>query len=133
MEPDATWGRLLVPGVSRVMFTVERPWVYNRPFESCIPTGMYALSRHDSINHPRSWAMTSETVTLKQYANMGSRYGCLLHVGNFVTDVVGCISPGRSIAWFDGKKVQGVTNSGDTMQAIDEALIRTGTRHIEIV
>ncbi len=68
-------------------YTVERPWLDNKPFESCIPTGEYSLNWHESPKF--DWCYEVE--------NVEGRTHILLHVANYPTDVVGCIGLGLSL------------------------------------
>jgi len=38
-------------------YTVERPWLNNTPFKSCIPAGNYILEMHASEKYPGCYAM----------------------------------------------------------------------------
>jgi len=123
----ATWGRLYIWG--DIFFTVERPWAHNRPNESCIPTGMYHLKRHDSEAHPASWAIIGDSVSLYEFENM-PRFGCLIHPANFALEVEGCIAVGNSIANIGG--VVGVTSSTSTLARIDAMLLQIENPLLEI-
>ena len=66
------------------LYTVERPWLDNKPFESCIPTGTYDLE----------WITRPSGKPAIQVMDVPGRTHILLHPGNDVQDVVGCIAPG---------------------------------------
>lgn len=87
-------GRLMVVGVGgEVLFecvTMERPWRDNKPFKSCIPTGTYAVGRHQS---PKFGAC------LKVH-DVPDRTDILFHAGNFPEDTTGCILPGSKLQYF---------------------------------
>jgi len=73
--------------------TVERPWLNNKPFKSCIPPGLYTLHDFDRSNGDRVFALSGDTVSV--YKQDGAaRYGILFHVANHSSQVVGCIAPG---------------------------------------
>lgn len=73
--------------------TIERPWLNNTPFESCIPPGEYALLPFTRPNGDQVYALTGGTVSLDKTDGF-KRYLVLIHVGNYMTDVVGCVAPG---------------------------------------
>lgn len=69
-------------------YTVERPWIGNKPFISCIPDGLFALKRIDSPKFgPGMW----------EIVDVLDRTHILLHVANTVDDVVGCVGIGLSV------------------------------------
>lgn len=74
---------VLVAGGFRC-YTVERPWLDNEPFKSCIPPGHYDCER---IIRPSG----KPAISIK---NVPDRTHILIHPGNDVQDVVGCIAPG---------------------------------------
>lgn len=77
---------------------IERPWLDNRPLESCIPTGQYALVPYSSTKYPDVWAFVGGTVGVAR----GERYNCLIHIANYVHDVVGCLGLGMKPGEKDG-------------------------------
>jgi len=66
-------------------YTVERPWVENKPFVSCIPEGCYDLA---PTTFNRGGYRTLEV------ANVDGRTDILFHRGNTYADVQGCIALG---------------------------------------
>jgi hypothetical protein len=84
--------------------TIERPWVRNpdgpggTPFESCIPDGTYKLRHHMRPSGKKSFILSNEDngVFEQESDKEGAtgRYLILIHVGNTIADVVGCIAPG---------------------------------------
>ena len=76
-----------------VLHTVERPWLNNKPFESCIPPDTYHLNYFDRPNGDKVFALTGGTVSLYENPKF-KRYTVLIHAGNYMKDVVGCIAPG---------------------------------------
>lgn len=84
-HPDGTLGVLHVPAQKlHTFYTIERPWLNNKPWESCIPEGEYAMSWQESPKF--DWCYEIEGVP--------SRSDILLHVANFPSDVHGCIGLG---------------------------------------
>lgn len=65
-------------------WTVEKPYRDNQIFVSCVPDGGYPLVAFDSADHPDCWCLTP----------IEGRTGILIHIGNSVDDVTGCIAIG---------------------------------------
>ncbi|WP_444945649.1 DUF5675 family protein [Microbulbifer sp. VTAC004] len=104
--PDATLGRLRVRDC--VFYTVERPWLGNRPFESCIPEGVYSCNPYNSLRFPNVWELQE----------VPGRTKILIHTANYSADVRGCIGIGSNLAhggWW-------VTQSRKAMQQLRELL-----------
>lgn len=100
---DCTRGVLHI-GTERFQ-TIERPWIPSpegpggTPFESCIPDGDYNLSHYMRPSGKKSFILSShEKGVYEQAEDRGlkglGRYLILIHPGNTVDDVVGCIAPG---------------------------------------
>lgn len=106
---DCSQGKLTV--ASLTVETMERPWVAHATAPcgqkgvSCVPRGTYKLVRHNSENHPRTWALVNpdlwvyhwdEDVPVGQFGI--ARTLVLIHPANFASELRGCIAPGRSRA-----------------------------------
>lgn len=80
------------------LYTLERPWLDNQPFISCVPTGAYDLVFHSTPKYPSTWALVGETVShLPHHAKQRSTV--LFHAGNFVHHSTGCILLGAGVDW----------------------------------
>jgi len=87
-----SFGKLYLPDGSFV-FTCERAWVGNKPFESCIPPGVYTLRKRrsqvveDSTDgeYLEGWEVTDVP---------GGRTYIMLHPANWPHQLAGCIAPG---------------------------------------
>lgn len=118
--------------------TIEKPWVPYKdlggtPFKSCIPDGRYVLEPWVRATSGRDvYIMSAPSLGVYRQAadrprGVG-RYLCLIHTGNFVGDVVGCIAIGmtRSIVLNTHKAPQdyerGVGGSNAAMKALQAAL-----------
>ena len=127
MPGDATgiFGTLVVPEkrmdgkcVNRVLKTLERPDLDNKPRESCIPMGEYQLRRKRSgkrfyEKYKARWGHDF----VVEIAGVPDRHAILLHVGNWaLKDSTGCVligtrqrrEPGKEkmlMASVDGYKV----------------------------
>lgn len=113
---ERTLGTLLLPNQRDLLDTIERPWIPThpggKPRESCIPAGLYDLVRHTRPNGDRVLALMNEGLGVYHYADDRTaavgRYLILIHAGNWVTDVVGCIAPGLS---------RGLSSRGDMVNS----------------
>ena len=116
--PDCVLGLLKIGEANQQMtlWTVERPWQGNAKFLSCIPDGEYGLIAFDSKDHPGCWCLTP----------VPGRTGILIHPGNTVDDVQGCIAPGQRQ---EGMKVW---NSVAAMRMINFVLDRNEQHTIQI-
>ena len=110
-----TFGRLYpLDETNEVMFyTVERPWWWEPdtpagvPFRSCIPEGKYNVMRTSTPKHKQTFILDSdENWVFHEKQDESSRYGILIHIGNTMYDVVGCIAPGISLGVVRHKKIQ---------------------------
>ena len=112
--PDETLGMLKFKDYA--LWTVECPWRENQRFTSCIPDGQYALSAFDSPAHRDSW----------QIIDVPDRDGILIHVGNSVVNVTGCIAVGITRSGMD------VWNSVDALRLMNDEIDREEPHIIRI-
>ena len=104
---DRTLGRLKIDDLE--LWTIERPWLNNIPFKSCVPTGQYKVRRTNSPRFgPDTW----------QVQDVPDRTHILFHVANTSADVVGCIGCGISLY----PDLNGVGNSRKAMAKFDSYL-----------
>ncbi|MNQ55096.1 hypothetical protein D3C85_691790 [compost metagenome] len=97
--PQGTFGRLTIG--NQQWYTVERPWQNNEAQVSCIPEGVYPLrmrqsgviSRSTGGAYSRGWEVTG----------VPGRTFIMLHPGNTMDDLLGCISPGKQLGFVKGK------------------------------
>jgi len=102
--------------------TIEQEWrptaPGGEPNNSCVPAGRYELIQHARPNGSVVVALVNPGLGVYYQAddrtNGVGRYLILMHVGNYSTDIVGCIAPvlGRSGAM--------VTNSRTAMKKLME-------------
>ena len=104
---DRTLGRLTIDDLE--LWTIERPWLNNIPFKSCIPEGQYRVRRTNSPRFgPDTW----------QVQDVPDRTHILFHVANTSADVVGCIGCGLSLY----SDLRGVGSSRKAMAKFDNCL-----------
>lgn len=122
---DCTRGELFVG--DHKFQTVERPWVKNpeapggMPFKSCVPDGEYRVRTFVRPSGEKVFILSNPDLGVyEQEMDMPEpgrgRYLILIHVGNNVEDVVGCIAPGMS------GDVKNVWNSRKAMESLRELL-----------
>lgn len=108
-----TLGKLSVMEGSTLKFeckTLELPWLNNQSYISCIPTGKYQLRRAESspkISYPHL-----------QVLDVPNRTGIAIHIGNFNTEIEGCILVGKDYMDINLDKVMDLTSSEVTLQKI---------------
>ncbi len=106
---DCTLGLLLIPDMSMVLCTIERPWIPSATCKgglkgkSCVPEGEYQLVLHDSPKHPKTWALVNHDLDVVHFEGDDQdpdedRATCLIHAANFAKQLEGCIAPGLSHA-----------------------------------
>mgnify|MGYP006077590365 CR=1 FL=1 len=106
-HPVGVLGVLRHPDDSKPFCTIERPWLQNRRFESCIPEGEYIMSWRES---PRfGWTYEITGVQDRDYI--------LFHAANFPKDVQGCIGLGEGLM---GDRIA-VAKSRDAMRRFHSA------------
>lgn len=128
--PTEVQGRLKVGPFS--FYTIEKPWVPGRNpggenFASCIPDGSYEVERYLRTNGSWSLRLVNEDLGVYRHKSdrgpTGGRWACLIHAGNFVEDVVGCIAPGRSRTIYQNRIMVGSSRS-----AMEDILEHAGSR-----
>jgi hypothetical protein len=135
--PEYTSGRLFLPD-GRIFYTIERPWIHadtpgGLPSSSCVPEGLYRLERHNSPEHPGSWALVNEELGVyhlpSEVPAAGGRSVILIHPGNTAKDVEGCIAVG--MGWAPGRVNDSRTAYG-RMRASLERAAEEATLSIEV-
>lgn len=93
---DRTIGRLEYAGKS--WWTIECPWLANKPSKSCIPEGDYRLERYDSPRFgARTWQVTP----------VDGRSHIAVHAANYANQLEGCIALGNALY----RNLEGVEDS----------------------
>ena len=103
--PNAQLGILLVPNL-RPIVTLEPPWKNNQRNISCVPTGAYELSLHNSSRFGRCFILDG----------VPNRDGILIHSGNTRKDTEGCILVGYKFGYILGEEA--VLNSKEALNQI---------------
>lgn len=117
---DCTVGKLFVEYTATrerllLAHTIEKPWLNNEPFNSCIPEGSYLVKPTDSPKFGPTYYVESIS-DVGVGLDHGERTHILFHAGNTVDDTSGCIVVGENFGVIDGKRA--VLNSKATMQEL---------------
>jgi hypothetical protein len=122
--PDVTLGWLAVFG--HRFATLERPWLPAEGHKggkarvSCVPDGTYDLRPHSGPRFKNVWALVNSSLDVHHYPAGPGRSAILIHAGNTVYDVVGCIAIGVKHGDFDGKPA--VIESRTAIEKLREVL-----------
>lgn len=106
--PDVTLGRLQAGALE--LATLEEPWLPNprgpggsrrgpASRESCVPDGLYQLSPHDGARFQDVWRLSNPELGVFDFPDQRAspewgRASVLIHSGNTVLDIEGCILVG---------------------------------------
>ena len=105
--PWGVYGHLTVPNWHFECHTVEKPWLDNKPFKSCVPAGNYTCIRRDSFfKKGAKYVLIAHDLDVYEHfheVNGKGRYACLIHVANKPSDVAGCIGLGTAQAFIGGE------------------------------
>jgi len=97
-----------------ICMTLERPWISDpsglfiggKPFESCIPEGIYRLKPALYVTRKgtkyETFVFINHDLGVAEYQHEGDhvRYACKIHPANKVEQLSGCTAP---ISYLDGK------------------------------
>ena len=84
-HPKGTLGVIDVAGER--FYTIERPWLDNKPNVSCIPEGKYRMGWRESPRFGETWHVK----------DVAERTWILIHAANYPKDVQGCIGLGTGL------------------------------------
>lgn len=141
--PTETEGVLNLPAHN--LATIERPWVPwdslgGKPFESCVPDGEYKLDPWTRPNRGEVYILSNPDLGVyrlkEDRPREFGRYLVLIHIANYVRNVVGCVGPGtRRVIMKDrktGTYERAVASSGEAMKILREHLGRDETHTLII-
>ena len=103
-------------------YTIERPWLNNKPMVSCIPSGDYYVHSYDSPRFGSSVIIYGGTVSPYPDPNY-VRSGILIHPANIAGDLSGCIGLGNRFGTVYGEHA--VLNSKKTVSNFLELINTT--------
>ena len=111
---QGTFGVLLYEDIP-LCVTCELPWRKNQRKISCIPIGSYECNNYTHIKHKNIWKLE----------DVPNRDGILIHVGNTIKDIEGCILVGQFFTTI--KDLPAIGNSANTLKMLKERLPETFT------
>jgi len=117
--PEGTFGSLTFPD-GTVFYTCENPWKDNKPFVSCIPTGVYYLEQRYSPVVQRTSG--GEFAEGWEVTDVLDREYIMLHPGNWPDDVEGCIAIGKALTITQNKRGQWSLSVSDSREAFRELM-----------
>ena len=131
-SPDGTFGVMTFP-TGEQFYTVERPWLGNKPMESCIPEGLYILQKRYSPAVDRSSG--GEFDEGWEVTNVPGRTFIMIHPGNWPINFQGCIGVGKEYTVIpdrSGVPRNGVTRSRDAFRDMMELMETSNAWDIDI-
>ncbi|WP_289100998.1 DUF5675 family protein [uncultured Marinobacter sp.] len=117
--PWGVFGELKFP-TGEVFYTIERPWINNEPFVSCIPDGLYYLEKRYSPVVQRTSG--GEFREGWEVTNVPGRSYIMLHPANWMDDLAGCIGVGKRYEVSQNRKGQWVPSVLDSRSAFREVM-----------
>jgi len=111
--PWATLGR--IDHVNHPWYTLELPWRNNKPFQSCIPEGTYDV-RPDQEGRFTGYP---------ELQFVPKRSEIVIHPANFVSDLAGCIAPGKRF-----ESALAATAVWGSKEAYEEMISELGTTFV---
>lgn len=115
--PNATIGYLTMPS-GALLHTIERPWQGNQRNVSCFPEGVYRIRTRPSGVVSRSSG--GEYTEGWEVCDVPERTYIMIHPGNTIDDLEGCIAPGLTVGTLYGKPA--VLSSRDAFSRIMDEL-----------
>ena len=106
LQNDCTLGRLSF--IDFQCFTLELPWIDNLTNISCIPAGMYRVTKYESPS--KGSVLLLHDIPNRTYVE--------IHSGNYTSQIDGCILVGDGIKYLNNDTIPDVTNSKKTLRKL---------------
>lgn len=130
--PWGVFGVLQFP-TGEEFYTIERPWLNNESFVSCIPDGVYYLEqRHSPVVSRTSGGEFQEGW---EVTDVRDRTYIMLHPANWMDDLAGCIGVGKDYAISQnksGRYVPSVLRSRVAFREVMELLEQSSEWSVDI-
>jgi len=120
---NGTQSNVSVAGAGNEWHGLERPWLDNLPFESCIPTGTYALLPWESPRYGECYIFVGGKVSIDE--GRAERYACLIHPANYTRQLQGCLALGiKKTDYHKPEDSAAVWSSRDALGSFEKAVGR---------
>lgn len=125
---DATLGIMTVENrLDPIWYTIERPWLDNEKFVSCIPEGKYKVEPFSGRKYKDVW----------EIKDVENRTAILFHAANWVRQLHGCIAPGLTAGYIKDAKSsnefdKAVRESANAVRQMKEVIGYPSTFDLEI-
>ena len=106
-----------------ICYSLERPWLNNKAFVSCVPDGEYELEYHKYHGKLDTFALIGETVS--HFDSGKQRSTILIHPANVVSELEGCIATGTTKQSFKGRMIDSAKAHKKLMNVINAKSIET--------
>lgn len=90
--PMGVFGEMILPEFR--CYTVERPWLDNKPSVSCVPEGTYNIKKG---------FFNRGNYSVYELLDVPGRSLIKIHIANTMDDVIGCIGVGKGLGYVDSK------------------------------
>lgn len=94
------------------LHTIERPWLGNKAYKSCIPPGCYQVVRRHSEKFGHHFLLN----------DVPGRDLILIHPANYATEIEGCIAVGLAFVHDCYRDKPMVTHSRDAMKLLHQEM-----------
>ncbi len=101
------------------LHTLECPWIYNIPYSSCIPEGIYTIV--PTVSNGLYLVGMSVVISSDDLVvNVATRFSCKIHPANTVEELKGCIAVGIEAYATDFRPSGIITTLVDSRAAYDK-------------
>ena len=122
-----TLGKLYDQDDNVLAHTIERPWIKGPDLgglsnKSCVPDGIYLLIPYTRTKDgSKVVALVNEELGVyfmkADRPEPKGRFKCLIHAGNYVEDIIGCVAPGAGRTIHKNRRM--VISSRSTMSKLN--------------
>lgn len=116
-----------------LFFGLEREWLNNEPFISCVPSGVYKLEPYHSSKFGNVFIMSNPELNVFKYKQSDrekGRYACLIHPANYTRQLNGCLAIGSSITKENSDNLM-ITQSKRSVRELFDLIRSNGIEEIE--
>jgi hypothetical protein len=117
-----------------IWHSLEQPDLGNRPYESCVPLGEYALRPYTSPKYGACYIMVNEDLNVYEFEHSkgrpaGGRFLCLfVHRGNYVKNFQGCV--GAGFDYLEDRDM--ITSTAKACELVNKAVVDEASYKLRI-